>query len=169
MHALVVALCLVSCGEPASSAVALRERIEVRGVGPFSLQQLRVGGDTYHHYLLERPGSGVEPLKILIYPERDVVSEAYAAKIKAAVDKVAAAPRPLVARAERLIRELMGDYGLEVPEEFASLVEAQCLTHLKVEESGVEVIYDTCPFFPNFDLNAKLDRSLEICDVWFDG
>ncbi|MCK5941669.1 MAG: hypothetical protein KAI24_06855 [Planctomycetes bacterium] len=75
----------------------------------------------------------------------------------------------MIARAERQVRSLMEGYGLELPADFADLVEAQRLTHIKVEEDGAEVIFGTCPYFPDFDLNATLDGDAEISRVWFDG
>ncbi len=143
----------------------MQRQIEVRGVGIFALKE----GDGYHHYVCERPGSGRDPLLIVIYPDDDTVSASYADRIRAIVTKVASGSRQMIGRAETLVRELMDRYGLDTPEEFSSLVDAQHLTHIKVGEDWAELIFDTCPFFPSFDLNVTLDGDAEIAKVWFDG
>lgn len=143
----------------------MRPQIHVAGVGDFKLEKV----DSFHFYVSERPSDGVDPLLIVIYPERDVISDAYEDKIRRTVSKVVAGYRLMIARAEPQVRELMKDCGLQLPPDFAAFVNAQRLTHIKIELDGAEIICGTCDFFPNFDLNATLDADAEITKVWFDG
>jgi hypothetical protein len=156
-------LALHACAED-----GMNQRIHIADVGTFMLETIE-NMEGYNYYLCERPGKGSEPLSIVIYPERDVVDALYAERIRKTVSKVVAEHPRMVARAEAQIRELMGRYGLDVPDDFSSLVGAQYLTHIKIEEDGAEIIFDTCPFFPSFDLNATLSDDAEITTVWFDG
>ena len=152
----------------ACSSDGMRPQLHVEQVGIFKLETI-ASMEGYHHYLCERPGDGSEPLSIVIYPDRDVVDDLYAERIRRTVSKVVAEYPRMVARAEPQVRELMGSYGLDLPADFAAVVEAQRLTHIKIEKDGAEIICGTCAFFPSFDLNATLDDAIEITKVWFDG
>lgn len=146
----------------------MKAEIHIANVGTFRLQASEEM-EGYHYYLCERPGEGRRPLSIVIYPERDVVGEAYAERVRKTVGIVVSDYARMVARAEGQVRRLMDGYGLEVPADFDELVKAQRLTHIKVEEDGAEIIFDECPFFSGFDLNATLTEDIEISRVWFDG
>lgn len=108
----------------------MNQRIHIADVGTFMLKTIE-SMEGYHYYLCECPGKGSEPLSIVIYPERDVVDALYAERIRKTVSKLVAEHPRMVARAEAQIRELMGRYGLDVPDDFSSLVGALYLTHIK--------------------------------------
>jgi hypothetical protein len=152
-----------------SNAPAAPATLEVPGIGTFRYDG--IGVDHWHYTQTVDVGTS-EPAQVITYVHTSQrgYAEGYAEHIRRVVLHVVPNHKHMLRDARPQVLKLMASYGLKPPDDFEVFVQALQLSHVKPYFDGsCELIFGTCPWFPNFDLNAALDPSLAIRSVWFGG
>lgn len=143
--------------------------LDVPGVGAFAYDGV---GVDYRHYVRMVDVGGPEPAMAIAYVHRSQrgFAEGYPTYIRRVLQHVVPGHRRMLRDTRDKVQKLMDSYGLEMPIDYETLVHALHLSHIKPFQDGTcELIFASCPWFPNFDLNASLDDQLAIQRVWFGG
>lgn len=143
--------------------------LDVPGIGAFAYDGI---GVDYRHYIRRVDVGGAEPALVVTYVHTSQRGYAagYSPYIRRVLERVVPGHKQMLRDARAQVLQLLDSYGLEQPKNYEELVSALHLSHIKPFLDGTcELIFATCPWFPNFDLNASLDSQLAIQRVWFGG